>query len=411
MAKFVYRGEKRNVESVVRRSKQSGGSYDSYMSPACSFLKPSEGENQVRILPPTWEDVEKWGDGWEVSVYLHRDVGPDKGTYLCLDKMLGKPCPVCAARRDAADEEEADALRPQWRALAWSIDRNDEKAGPLVFGIGIRLFREINARSVSKKTQEVILIDDPEEGYDIFFNREGSGQRTQYTGVDFDRNSSPIAENEDQQDKWLDFIQANPLPDQLIFHPAEHIEKVLFGNAKGGSSEGGSSRRGRSRDADEAETDTRSARRGRGDEEGSRRRGGRDSDPPEEDVSARRGRRGGGKEGDQEEERSVSRRSVRDEGDGERTRRYRPGADAEEETGARRGRRTAADDDIPSEGSRRGRRQDPKEDESENDEEETTSRRARRSSADEDKGEGAEDDVVGGARRQLDRLKERRARR
>ena len=86
---FKYRGKERTVESVTRRSRESSGNFESYVLSDVKMFKPKEGENNVRILPPTWEDVDKWGDGWEIAAHLHYGIGPDNGAYLCLDKMKG----------------------------------------------------------------------------------------------------------------------------------------------------------------------------------------------------------------------------------------------------------------------------------------------------------------------------------
>jgi len=229
-SKFVYRGSERTVESVVRKSKQAGGLYDSFLVSDATMFKPKEGENCVRIMPPTWEDLDKYGDGWELGVYLHYDVGPDNGAYLCLDKMKGESCPVCEARRQA-DEDEADKLKPSFRSICWVIDRDNEKAGPLIWSLPITLFREINQRSVDKKTNTPILIDDPEEGYDLVFNRAGEKVKTKYTAVEVSRDPTPLHDDERLQQRWLDYITENPLPAMLNFFDAEHIEKVLFGKS------------------------------------------------------------------------------------------------------------------------------------------------------------------------------------
>ncbi len=249
-SRFVYRGDKRTVESVVRKSKQGGGLYDSYVASEFPFYKVKEGESCVRIMPPTWEDAEKWGDGWEVGVYLHYSVGPDNGAYLCLDKMNGETCPVCEARRSAADEEEADQLKPSFRCLCWVIDRDNEKAGPQVWSMPITLFRDINARSVDKKSNTPILIDDPEEGYDVVFLRTGNDLRTKYTAVEVLREPSPLHDDEKLQARWLEYVTEHPIPSILHFYDAEHIEKVLFGKVE------------RKREApEEAEAEARPSRR------------------------------------------------------------------------------------------------------------------------------------------------------
>lgn len=380
---FKYRGGDREVEGVVKRSKQAGGSYDSYLSPDVQFLKVREGDGTVRILPPTWEDIKKYGDGWELQIFLHRNVGPDNGTYLCLDKMLGKTCPVCEARREATDEDEADLLKPQWRALAWVINRDDEKAGPQVMSIPITLFRDINSRSVDKKTNEVILIDHPDEGYDVLFNREGTDKRTKYSQVEIDRDPSPIHESEKKQEQWLAYIEDHPLPDILVYYEPEYIEKVLFG---------------------------RSERRGRDDEEERprSRRGKRDEEVPEEEERprSRRGRAEAEEEEPEERgaraDRSERRRSKEPEEDEEKpTRRTRRSSSEEEEDEPTTRRRSSRKEEAEEDESPRRSRSRREEAESEEEEEESPRSRRGRAEADEDESPTKQ------AKEKLSRLKSR----
>lgn len=386
MAPFKYRGGDRKVEDVVKRSKQSGGSYDSWLSADATFLKIREGDNAVRILPPTWKDIAKYGDGWELQVYLHRSVGPDNGTYLCLDKMLGKPCPCCDARRDAADEDEADKLKPGWRAIAWAIDRDAEKAGPQIMSLPVTLFRDINARSVDKKTNAVILIDDPEEGYDVLFTRTGADLRTKYTAVEVERDSTPVHSDQKKQDRWLAFIDEHPLPDMLVFHPADHIEKVLFGKTE---------RRGKPEDEEEVERPSRRARRGEVEEEpepvsGRKRR----AEPEEEAEVEERPRRRGHEE--PEEEIPRRRRRVEDSGD--------PVDEEVEERPRRRGRAEPEEEAEPEPRSTRRRgREEPEEEP----EAETGGKVARRGSRAAEPEEDA-DSPTTQARGKLERLRNRK---
>jgi hypothetical protein len=227
---FVYRGNLRTPEDVARRAKHSSGLYDSAILDGFTVFKPKEGENIIRILPFTWQDVDKWGASWEIIVAVHNNIGPDRGTFICLDKMQDESCPVCEARRSAVDDEERYALAPNERALCWLIDRNDEKAGPQWWLMPIKkVFKVINARSTDKKSGALLLVDDPEEGYDIYFTREGTGKTTDYTGVEIDRDPTPPSENAATQAKWLAYVQEHPLPDILNFQDHDYIEKVLMG--------------------------------------------------------------------------------------------------------------------------------------------------------------------------------------
>jgi hypothetical protein len=352
---FQYAG--RTAEEVNRRAKESSRSYDSIFEDGFVVYKPKEGENIIRILPPTWlsfddngnmlkdEAFEKWGAYWEISVYVHNNIGPDRSTFLCLAEMKDEPCPVCEARLDAADEEERFALSPNRRALCWLIDRNDEKAGPQLWAMPHKkVFKPICARSTDRKTGGVILVDNPEEGYDVFFNVEHAGKKNaDYTAVDFDRDPTPIHDDERIQAKWLKYIKENPLPEILNFQDHDYMLKVLSGRI---------SKKEQDEEVEETTTTTRRPRRGASEEteepEGrlprSRRRATEETDPtgdePEEGSAERRGTRG--ERGRDAEEEAETRPSGRRAG-------ARSGREPEEETEAddlppRRGRRAAAEE-------------------------------------------------------------------
>lgn len=232
-SRFVYRGDERTTEDVVRNSRRSGGAYDSYLAPDVQLLKLKEGDSTLRILPPSWSeaDDDKWGKGWHIEVVLHYGVGPDNATYLCLDKMLGKRCPICEARRAATDDER-DQLRPQSRFLCWVIDRANEKAGPQVWSMPVTVFRDINIKSIDKKSNKPIPIDHPDKGFDIYLRKEGTGIKTKYSVDEIDRDPTPLADDERDQDRWLAFITDHPLPDVLQYYEADHIEGVLAGRSQ-----------------------------------------------------------------------------------------------------------------------------------------------------------------------------------
>lgn len=334
---FKYRG--RSDESVMHRAKEASGSYDSYVKGSVLWFKSKEGENQIRIMPRSpSEDFDKWGDHWGIDIYIHYNVGPDNGTYLCTDKMTGEPCPVCDARRDIEDQEEADQLKPSRRILCWLVDRNDEKAGPKLWSMPHGTSKDVSAVSQVKGSGEVLLIDDPENGFDVYFDREGEKKRTKYKRVEVARDSSPLHENEKTQEKWLEYIVENPLSEILEFFTPDYIKKVLFGQGGGDKEDGdkdhgrgGRSERGRERDA-EPEPERR----------GSSRRG-VDAEPEPE---AEPERRGSSRRGDAEPEPESRRGS---------SRRGEPEAEAEPERGSRRGGRGDVEPEPEAEPEPRGR--------------------------------------------------------
>lgn len=378
-SRFVYGKGGRNAEDVSRRAKLSGGTYDRYLSSDVQAFKPREGECTIRILPPTWLDFDekgkvieneafkKYGNDWAIDVFIHHNVGPDNGTYLCLDKMRGERCPVCEARRKATDEDEMDALSISRRRLAWVIDRDNEKAGPQLWAMPLKqVANEINARSTDKKSGAVLYIDDPENGYDVLLDREGSDKRTKYKGVEIDRDPTPLHDKEDLMDRWLDYIAEHPLPDQLVFFEASHIEKVLFGQVRKRDEE------------EEGERPSRSRRRVVEEEEEEEvdrpRRSRRASAEPEEEEESK----------EEEEERPSRSRRERveetEEEEVERPSRSRRRGKVEEEE-------EEEEEDKPTRSRRRGKdeeeeleeeEEESKEEEEEEEEEEKPARSARR---------------------------------
>jgi len=239
---FVYRG--RTSEDVDTQANQSGSSFDKFINDRFPTWKVEKGDRIVRILPPTFaktkEDLKKYGKHWGLKVFIHRNVGPKDGQYLCLEEMKGEECPICEfAKKLEADGESDDAykLRRQFLYIAWVIDRDDEKAGPQVWTVPWTLDREIGVRCKNKKTGEPILIDDPDDGFDVEFRRDGTGLGTKYIGVNISRESGPILEGKPKtQAKWLSFITENPLTDVLNFYDAEYLEKIV--NAEAGDDDG-----------------------------------------------------------------------------------------------------------------------------------------------------------------------------
>lgn len=327
----------REKDAVKRRANQSGGLFDSLFKAQFSVFTPKEGDYVLRAMPPTWDDAQHYG----LDVYVHYGIGSDNQSYLCLDKMRGERCPLCEARK-AAEREDPDyakTLAPTKRVLVWLVDRADEAAGPQLYSMPWTMDRDLANLAIDKKSGELLLIDDPEGGFDIEFSRKGVGMKTKYSGIGIARRSSPLCDDERTQEEWLRFILDNPLPEVLQFFDYDHIASVAAGQKS----------KETDKDEDEDEPETRSSRRrpAADEDEEPVTRSSRRRPPPEEEEEDLPPRRRAEPADDDDD--SPRRRSFIKEKEADEKPRRRSGDDEEEADGGRPTTRTTArsDDEDP----------------------------------------------------------------
>lgn len=259
-----FRYQPRSAEATRQRAERNVYGNDPFLSEEVKLFKPKVGDNTVRILPATWEDSQHYG----IDVFVHQGIGADRTTYLCLEKMKNKPCPICEARKRASaegDQEFADQLRVSSRVFMYVVDRDKEREGAMVWNMGARQDADILKLCTDKRSGEVLQIDNPDEGYDLQFTREGEGLKTRYSAFSFVRRPSAL-----DLPKALDFAVQHPLPDQLVFYSYDHIAKSFAGTKPKDDSDDQPRRRSTK---DEDETPTRRTPKDDDDKPASRRRG------------------------------------------------------------------------------------------------------------------------------------------
>lgn len=259
-----YQYEGRSKADVDKRSSQGANEFDKYLVDAVKMFKPNDGDNTIRVLPPTWAKPKHYG----LDIWVHYGVGPDRQTYLCLHKMKGEKCPICEERQlvaDDGDEKAAKALEPKRRVLVYLIDRDNEKEGLQAWGMPWTVDRDLCKVSVDKKTGEVLPIDHPEEGFDVEFEKKGAKDRTEYLGIAVARRDSSLG-----NDKWLDAAMDLPLPETLVYFDYDHVAKAFGGGSTKGKDEDEKPSRGRASRDDDRDEHKGSARRGRDDDDDDR---------------------------------------------------------------------------------------------------------------------------------------------
>jgi hypothetical protein len=224
--KFQYRP--RTADEVHQRQHQQGGAREGFVRSDVKTWQPKEGENTIRLLPPTWDGANAIG----YQLFAHYQIGPDNSSYLCLEQMKKEPCPICEERMEAdkrGDDDVANELKPKKRVAVYIIDRAQESKGPQLWVMPWTVDRDIAALMFDKKTKGVLAIDSPEDGYDVSFEKVKKAQFFEYTGVQIDRRPSPLSEDEDDHEKWMQYIIENPIPDVLQFAEYDHIREAFGG--------------------------------------------------------------------------------------------------------------------------------------------------------------------------------------
>jgi hypothetical protein len=219
----AFQYKKRDAGAWEKRASQQGGDYQGFIVDEAKVYTPKKGDNFVRILPPTFENAGHYG----IDVWVHYGIGPDRASAICLQKMKNMPCPLCEARARAergGDEDLAGELKPSRRVMVYMLDRKDEAAGPQVWSMPWTLDREVCKISRDKRTGQVYAIDDPNEGYDLSFEREGEGMMVKYAGIQLSRRPSSVDE------ETLEYISTLPLPMVLRWREYQELHELFAGS-------------------------------------------------------------------------------------------------------------------------------------------------------------------------------------
>ena len=166
--------------------------------------RPKDGEHIIDILPyiagPNDRDTPEGKPTYTFEYEVHRGVGPNNLMFLCLEKMFGKPCPICEHRmqliEQGADKEVWKPLFPKKRNLYNVIvyDRGEEEKGVQIWDEAY-FYSEKNIVSISKKRGrggkpgELINFSDVDNGKSISFIIEPPQSKEDYrsyTGFAFE---------------------------------------------------------------------------------------------------------------------------------------------------------------------------------------------------------------------------------
>ncbi len=186
-----------------------------------------KGDFVFRIFPPSFES-DSPTKHWGFPINTHYEVGPDNKIFNC-PRDIGKKCPSCEYAMSLEDKEQRGQYYPGYGALVWIIDRGNEKDGPIMFRMPFSMENDI-LKEVARA--DIKNIDDEFEGFDIIvsYNKEPGKRWGKWSKPTIVRNSSPISDDEEVMEDWLEFIMENPLNEIPIYHSYKVIEEAMQGN-------------------------------------------------------------------------------------------------------------------------------------------------------------------------------------
>lgn len=217
--------------------KDSSGKFNSYIKDeyltkqwACT-----EGEHILDVIPyiagPNHPSLKEGTVALLLDLFVHRGVGANEDSYVCLSRTFNQPCPICEDQREkrkSGEFSDADlkALNPSRRSVynAWIHDNEkEEDKGVQIFEVAQWFFdKHISERSKISRTGEHINYGDPDTGKSIQFKRKGKGAKnTEYLAHTFIDRDYAIPDEILEQALTLD---------QIITVPTyEEVYKAHFG--------------------------------------------------------------------------------------------------------------------------------------------------------------------------------------
>ena len=245
-------------EDIERSKNQKVSFFDNFHRTDIPVFKPkgkegSRVEYTLRICPTSWRDPSP--KHWGLECYYHPNIGASNGSYLCytgMEKMCqlkfkmnleefakrteidlpkNAVCPIeeaKALRLEKGDKEGASQLYPRKCVLVFVIDRDNENLGPMLWRMP---FKYVNEELLYMTAKKVKRISDPLEGYDIILQviQQGKDSKNVNYRVSLDDELTPLHEDVETANKWLDFLEQNPIPKMLVFEDGDYISKVYNG--------------------------------------------------------------------------------------------------------------------------------------------------------------------------------------
>jgi len=199
---------------------------DSMFDCAVVVFRPRDGENRVRVLPPTRKNARRFGS----DVHVHYGIGPDNASYLSLHKHNKGVCPLWRRYQRAKwmyGIRYARKYRPVCRRAFYVIDRYDEARGPQIWlASKWAVFDELE-EICDGYVEGIGALCDADGAFDVAFEKWGAGKSTKYSYMNIVKRLTPLHSDATVQERWMAYVRKHPIPKMLKFYPSDHIVSVL----------------------------------------------------------------------------------------------------------------------------------------------------------------------------------------
>lgn len=173
---------------LLELAKAKMSNMDAKSGRRATTVKAAPGKTKIRVLPGWREGDQTFWQDFGLH-FIHgtkadKDGKTLRAIYLCVDKVYGRPCPICEAISEGiASSKDDDVLRALGDSSSSSsvlvnalVLSGDDKETPVIFDLRPSVFRQI-----LDLIPEYGDITSLEEGVDLIITREGSGLNTKYT--------------------------------------------------------------------------------------------------------------------------------------------------------------------------------------------------------------------------------------
>ena len=196
------------------------------------FFKPVEGTNKFDIIPYTISskkhplvasgDLEVGDFDYSLEYWVHKNIGPQKKSVVCPNRMYGQHCAICDAGKAFKDDHDDKSAKACWPSLrvAYNVRTKDGKIQ--IFDVSNHLFgKQFKSLQNSESEDGVMfLAADVENGKQVVFQAEkvkkDGMEFLEFSGMSFKDRKNPVTDEDVENTVSLDACLITYTSEQVL---------------------------------------------------------------------------------------------------------------------------------------------------------------------------------------------------